>query len=337
MTAKLRWGILSTGRIAHAFARDLKTARRGAAVAVASRDKDTACEFADEHGIPRAHGTYDDLLNDPEIEAVYIAPPHNLHAEWAIRAAEAGKHILCEKPIGLNAREAHSIIEAARGRDVFLMEAFMYRCHPQIGELIRLLREKAIGAVKLIQANFSFKADFDLDSRLFNPTFGGGGILDVGCYCTSMSRLLAGVATGREFAEPVELVGCGTIGHESGVDECAIAAVEFPGGVLAQLSTGILAEQEEVVRIYGTEGRIILDSPWLPQKEGRQPILRVIPNVGKPRELLVESDRGLYALEADLVAESLPNRQAPWPAMSWEDTLGNMRMLDRWRAAIGLE
>ena len=333
---KLRWGILGTGTIAHTFIKDLPSSRTGVAAAIASRSEVSAEKAAVALGIPKWYAGYGELLEDPTIDAVYIATLHPFHKEWAIRAAEAGKHILCEKPIGMNVVEAQEIIAAARKHDVFLMEAFMYRCHPQIAKLVDLLRSATIGKVRLIQAVFSFTGQFPKDHRAVNPMLGGGGILDVGCYCTSICRLIAGVAQGGEIAEAEEVKALGVIG-ETGVDVYTIASVRFPGGILAQLSTGIQVEQEEVVRIYGSTGRMILRSPWLPQRGGRDPILEIFRDGDSEPELMrVESDRGLYALEADVAAENLESRQAPFPAVNWEDTLGNMRMLDQWLAAIGV-
>ncbi len=334
---KLQWGILGTGTIAHTFIKDLQSSRTGIATAVASRHQSSAEQTAIELGVPRWYKGYATLLEDPDIDAVYIATLHPFHKEWAIRAAEAGKHILCEKPIGMNTGEALEIIAAARKHDVFLMEAFMYRCHPQIAKLVELLRAGTIGEVRLIQAVFSGNGHFPLDHRALDRSLGGGAILDVGCYCTSMTRLVAGVALGGEIHEPDEITAYGVIGPESRVDEYAILNARFPGGILAQLSTGLHLDQEEVVRIYGSEGWIVVRSPWLPQRDGREPILEIHrPGQEEPELLRVESDRGLYALEADLVAENLEFRQAPFPAVTWADTLGNMRMLDLWLEAIGM-
>ncbi|MEK7766115.1 MAG: Gfo/Idh/MocA family oxidoreductase, partial [bacterium] len=157
MTGKLKWGILSTGRIAKTFANGLKTSKTGILMAVGSRTQAAAEAFGKEFGITRCHSSYEALLADSEVQAVYIATPHPGHAEWAIKAAEAGKHILCEKPLGLNYPEAMAIVDAAAEHDVFLMEAFMYRCHPQIAKLVELIKANAIGEVRVVQATFSFQ------------------------------------------------------------------------------------------------------------------------------------------------------------------------------------
>jgi len=331
--ATLHWGILGTGRIAREFAAALKRSRHGRLAAVASRSAPPSLpEF---EGARPVQG-YEALLADPEVEAVYIATPHPFHAEWAIRAAEAGKHILCEKPIGLNAAEAMAIIDAARRHKVFLMEAFMYRSHPQTAKLVELVRSGAIGEVRLIQAAFGYNKPFDPAARAYAQSLGGGGILDVGCYCTSMARLIAGVASGQAVAEPTKVTASGHLG-QTGVDEWTAAILEFPGGIIAQVSTSVALPQENAVRIMGTEGRIEVPSPWFcsGKEGGRSTIALRRPN-GEAEEIVIETADWLYAIEADTVARSLPGLQAPWPAPDWADTLGNMRTLDAWRAAIGL-
>jgi len=212
MKSTLRWGIMGTGAIARKFASGLKDSRTGQLVAVGSRADETLGAFLADYPA-RGHATYEGLLADPEVEAVYISTPHPMHAEWAIRAARAGKHILCEKPLTMNAAEAEAVIEAARAGGVFLMEAFMYRCHPQTQRLLELVREGSIGRLRLVQAVFSFRSAWNPKGRLFDPALGGGGILDVGCYCVSMSRLLAGVGAGAAFAEPIEGRGWGISGR----------------------------------------------------------------------------------------------------------------------------
>lgn len=335
MSTTLNWGILGTGSIAHVFAEQLPSSESGKLVAVGSRSSEGADRFGATFGVTNRHGSYDALLADAQVQAVYVSTPHPMHLEWAVRAARAGKHVLCEKPIGLNEREARRIIDAARDNDVFLMEAFMYRCHPQTHKLIELLRSRAIGDVRMIQASFSFSGPDDPPGRLLSPELGGGGILDVGCYPVSMSRLIAGVARGGDFAEPIELEALGRLGA-TGVDEWTAAVVRFPGDIIAQLSTGVRVEQDNVVRIFGSEGSIVIPRPWAPARDGGPWTFTVHRHGQEPREMSGSERRPLYAIEADVVAASIARRQAAFPAMSWDDTIGNIRVLDRWRAAIGL-
>ena len=333
MSKTLNWGIIGTGRIAHIFARGLAESQTGTLLAVGSRTQEAAHAFAETWNVQRRYASYEELLADKDVQVVYISTPHPLHAEWAIKAAEAGKHILCEKPIALNHAEAMAIIEAAQRNDVFLMEAFMYRCHPQTARLVELLRSGAIGQVRVIQATYSFKSNSDPQSRLLNNALGGGGILDVGCYCASIARLAAGAALGQSFAEPTHVVGTAHIG-ETRVDEYALASLTFPGGIIAELFTGVRVNAGGELRIFGSEGSIYVSSPFTPRAGEAHSIFVKRDGEREAQEITVEDNTNLYTYEADTVARYIDERQAP--AMSWEDTLGNMRTLDQWRAATGV-
>src|SRR5688572_2203501 len=333
-SSKLNWGILGTGNIAKAFAQGLAVSKTGKLVAIGSRSQEKADAFGAELNVPHRHGSYDALLADPDVDAIYIATPHPQHAEWAIKAAEAGKHLLVEKPLGMNAHEASAIVEAAIEHDVFLMEAFMYRAHPQTKRLIELLRSRVIGDVRVIHATFSFHANFNPDSRIFNNALGGGGILDVGCYPVSMSRLIAGVAMGKDFAEPTELKAVGHLGA-TGVDECAAAVLKFPNDIVALLSTGVAVQQDNTVRIDGTGGSIFLPVPWAPARDGGTSTIVVTrKDDPTPQEMIIDAPQQIYGIEADTVAEYVAQRRAP--SMTPDDSLGNMRTLDAWRKQIGL-
>ena len=335
MNEKLKWGILATGGIATTFARGVAESRLGQLVAVGSRTQASANEFGAQHHIERCHGSYEALLADEGVEAVFIATPHPLHAEWTIKAAEAGKHILCEKPLTVNLNEAEKVVAAVRRCKVLLMEGFMYRCHPQTIKLVELIQTKTIGEVRVIKATFSFKCAYDPESRLLNNALGGGGILDVGCYCASMTRLLAGAAQGQPFADPVYVGGAGYVG-DTHVDEWAMATLKFPGGIVAQLSAGIQVNQKNEVSIYGSDGQIRVPSPWFcAQTDGA--IRIVVEHRGEPnREIIISPDRGLYAYEADAFAELVRTGKSAAPIMSVEDSLGNMKTLDQWRSAVGV-
>lgn len=330
----LGWGILGTGAIARSFAEALTESRTGELRAIASRDRERAARLAADMGGVGAHGAYADLLADDGIDVVYVALPNNLHAEWAVAAARAGKHVLCEKPLGMDAAEVAAMIAAAREHDVFLMEGLMYRCHPQTAKLLELIRAGAVGEPHLIQATFSFLTRSRPTARLLNPVLGGGGILDVGCYCASMARLLAGAATGQPFAEPVRVRACGVQGAATGVDELAVAAVEFPGGILAQLAAGVRLPMENNVRIWGGDGSIVVPSPWLGSRTAGFSKIIVFRD-GVPDEVVVEADRNIYAYEADHVAAHLAARESP--AVPWADSAGNARLLDRWLAELAGE
>ncbi len=337
MQSKLRWGILGAGHIAGEFADGVSESETGTLLAVASRTQESADRFADRYRISRRYVGYQALLDDPEIDAVYIATLHPMHAEWAIKAAESGKHILVEKPIGMNAFEAAAILDAAQANDVFLMEAFMYRCHPQTLRLAEMIREKVIGDVQLIQASFSYHGGENLESRAYAEALGGGGILDVGCYPASAARLIAGAAQGKSFAEPTELKAVGHLG-ETGVDYWSSAVAKFPGNIIAELTTGVGMQLPDAsgIKVYGTKGYIIVPNPWIPSRWNRNPgeIRLRLYSEKTEQVILVQADKDLYTYEADMVGHHIAGRQAP--AMSWDDTLGNMRLLDRWRREIGL-
>lgn len=339
MNSTIRWGLLGTGKIARAFANALKHARLGRAMAVASRSRESADAFAREFSIPRAYPDYQALLHDEEVDAVYISLIHPLHAQWALRCAEAGKHCLCEKPITMNHREAENVIHAFDTRKKFLMEAFMYRCHPQTTQVIEMIQKGVIGELKVISATFSFLTEpYDHGHRVLSRVLGGGGILDVGCYCVSMARLVAGVACGMPHAEPLEVHGCACLGPTE-VDEYSVAIMKFPGDILARLSCGIRLAQENRVILYGTEGHLTLPTPWGPGLDG-QPSKIIIHKRGNftPHEVEVVSNAPLFTLEADSAASHIlaGRRQALWPQMTWADSLGNMKTLDLWREDIGL-
>ncbi len=337
MAQKLKWGILAAGGIARRFVEGVRGSDRNELVAIGSRQQSKADAFGAEHGIARRHGSYEALLADEQVQAVYICTPHPMHAEWTIKAAEAGKHILVEKPMAVNQFEAMAMIDAARMHDVFLMEAFMYRCHPQMAKIAQLIRDKTIGDVQLISVSFAYRAGFDPRSRVFAQDLGGGGILDVGCYPISFARFVAGAQVGKPFADPIQVKGVGVLG-ETGTDDWAIAAIKFSSGIVAQCSTGVRLNMhdDQTGKIHGSEGTISVPHPWVPGYFGpHSPKLIVKRHDEKEaREITVEADRNVYTYQIEMVSDHIAGRQSP--AMSWDDSLGNMRALDAWRAEVGL-
>jgi predicted dehydrogenase/aryl-alcohol dehydrogenase-like predicted oxidoreductase len=334
MSNKISWGIIGTGGIAKTFAHGLANSHTGKLVAVGSRKQADADGFAQKFGSINAHGSYEALLADPDVQAVYIGTPHPFHAELCIKAARAKKHILCEKPITLNHAEAMVVAEAVRENGVFLMEAFMYRCHPQTFKVTDLIREGTIGDVGVIQATFSFHGHFTPEGRHFSNELGGGGILDVGCYTTSFSRLVAGAALGQPFANPLKVQGFAQLYPETATDAYAIASAQFPKGILAQWSTGVGLNQENCVRIFGSKGWIHVPNPYVPAREGGECIVELNRD-GKTEKIAIKTDAWLYALEADAVGDALAQGKLESPFMSVDDTLGNMAALDAWRVSAG--
>lgn len=333
MANPLNWGIIATGGIARAFAKGVAHSKLGRVVAAASRTQSSADAFAREFNLPRAHGTYEALLADPGVGAVYIATPHPQHVEWIVKAAGAGKHVLCEKPLSLTHPEALPAVDACRRANVLLMEAFMYRCHPQTARIIELVRSGALGRVGLVQAAFGYANSFDRTNRFWNKALGGGGILDVGCYPVSFSRLIAGAASGQPFADPVAISGAVQVHPETGVDTWAAATLQFASGMIAQVSTSIAVTQDNSARVYGTDGWLHIPQPWIPAKEGGAAKFHLYRGAAAvPEEIVVETGDWLYALEADAFAAALAAGHRDVPQMSVADTLGNMAVLDAWRA-----
>lgn len=335
---KIKWGILGTGNIAKKFAKDLKFSSFGELFAVASRNFYRAKEFAKKFNVKKFYGSYDELLNDKDIEVIYIALPHTLHAEWCIKAAKKRKNILCEKPLAVNYKQAKAVIDEAKKQKVFLMEAFMYRCHPQIPKLISLLRDKVIGNIKFIQASFGLKKEFDPNSRLFNPNLAGGSILDLGCYTVSISRLIAGVANNKLFDEPKQIVAFGKIGS-SKVDEYAYALLKFENELIAEVSCSLTFYLENKLKIFGTDGILILEYPWFANLDLKVPSKIAIIKNGNKKILRIKEEKPLYTLEIDKVNEFIlkKRKQAPYPYVTWQDSLGNIKVLDKWRKIIGLK
>ncbi|MBX3705915.1 MAG: aldo/keto reductase [Pseudomonadales bacterium] len=326
--ADLRWGILSTGTIAATFANALASARGNRLVAVASRDAAAAQRFTSALPGVRAHAGYPALLADDEVDAVYVATPHPQHARWALAALRAGKAVLCEKPLGLNHAEVMALQDAAQGAGRFLMEAFMYRVHPQTEAWLALARDGTIGEVRHIEASFGYHAPFDAASRLFANDLAGGGIMDVGCYPLSAARLIMG-------AEPLSVRAHGHLGR-TGVDEWSAALLAFEGGVSAQIATGVSVLLDNDLKIFGSRGRIRVPNPWLcADAEGRWSF--ELTRAGKAPERIEGQARPLYVLEAEHVSARILAGALESPAMSWEDSLGNALALDAWRKSIGLE
>ena len=338
MAGKLNWGIMTTGWIARKFATDLQQSRTGRLVAVGARKLADAEKFARDFGGAQAHGSYDALLADPEVQAVYIGTPHPLHLEWAIKAAKAGKHILCEKPLTLNLADTLRVIDAAKQNDVLLMEAYMYRFHPQTLKLVDLVQSGAIGELQLIRASFNVICNFDPEHRMFKKSLGGGAILDLGCYPISFSRHIAGAAVGKPFAEPLEFHGTGRLHPAVGTDDFATAVAKFPNGLLAELSCGSTVKSDNSVQLHGTKGWINVPNPFTPGLEGREEeIFLSRAGVAAPERISITSPGvGLYAYEADAVAETLAHGAREVPLASWADTIGTATLMDAWLASVGV-
>lgn len=254
MPETLTWGLISTARINRKLIPAIQTSPGCKLMAVASRDLQKAEDFADEYGIPRWFGSYEDLLDDPKIDCVYNPLPNSLHAEWTIKALEAGKHVLCEKPFTMNTEEADLVAEAAKKADRVVMEAFMYRFHPQWERVRQMIDTEDIGELKFIRAQMGGHMD-RLDDIRMKPELGGGALMDIGCYCINACRMITG-------AEP-EWISA-TANYENDVDVMLTAMMRFPGDVLTEFNCGFRSNPHNDVDIIGTEASIRVAMPWGP-------------------------------------------------------------------------
>jgi predicted dehydrogenase len=248
----VKWGIVSTADINRKVIPGAHASDRVDLVAVASRDRARAEAYAREWEIPRAYGSYEELLADPEVEAVYVSLPNTMHVEWSIKAMEAGKHVLCEKPFTRNPAEVDAAFDVSDRTGRLLTEAFMYRHNPQTKKLVELVGAGAIGELRLIRSAFSYSLYDETNIRL-RTDVDGGALMDVGCYCVSGSRLLAG--------EPTAVHGDAWIGP-SGTDWVFAGVMHFPGDVLATFDCGTALPNRDELEAVGSEGSIFLDDPW---------------------------------------------------------------------------
>jgi predicted dehydrogenase len=322
----LRWGILSTADIARTkVVPGMQRARRSSIVAIASRDAGRAETVAAELGIPRAHASYEALLADPEVDAVYIPLPNHLHAEWSIAAARAGKHVLCEKPLALSADDAQRMIEAANAEGVTLMEAFMYRLHPSWQAVAELVMSGEIGRLVSVQAWFSYFNDDASNIRNIREV-GGGALLDIGCYSVNLSRLLFG-------AEPRHVSAALLRDPVMGVDVLTSAILTFDEGI-ASFTCSTRAEDDQRVHIYGTTGRISIGIPFnIPPDRPTEVYVSAggDPPVAPDTRVLTFEVADPYTVEAERFAAAvLDGQPAPVPP---DDAVANLRVIERIFAA----
>jgi predicted dehydrogenase len=318
---RLRWGILSTAAIGrHKVIPAIQRGERCEVVAIASRDAGVAARVADELGIPSAHASYEALLADPGVDAVYIPLPNHLHKPWTIAAARAGKHVMCEKPLALSAADAEEMIEVCEREGVRLMEAFMYRVHPSWVAVRELVTSERIGRLQAVQSWFSFYNDDPANIRNIRDA-GGGALYDIGCYNVSLSRLLFG-------GEPTRVSAAITRDPATGIDVVTSAILEFDDGV-ATFTCSIRAEDDQRVEIYGTRGRISIGIPFnippdLPT------VVRVAaggdPPVAPEVETLTFGPADPYTIEADAFAAAVQDG-APLPFPT-DDAVANLRVIE---------
>ena len=364
-TTPLRWGILGTGTIAGVFARDLPLSdvlnNVGARLlAVGSRSASTAEGFAATHKVQRAHGTYEDLVNDGEVDAVYVATPAHLHAEHVALALNAGKHVLCEKPFTLNGAQARDVASLARSKNLFLMEAMWTRFLPAMHRLRALLAEGAIGDVLQVHADLGLPVALDPKARIYSPESGGGSWMDLGVYGVSLAHMVLG--------QPESVQGAGHL-VETGVDGHAAALLNYASGAVALVSSSIQSAGTQEATIVGTRGRIHLPAPWwcpvelhlyrlnnkpsLSGRIGRAVVAQVLPRppagwagslsrwmarqTPRPQRLrLPFRGIGLH-LEASEVARCVAAGETQSPLMPLDESIAIMDTLDTVRAQMGLK
>jgi D-xylose 1-dehydrogenase (NADP+, D-xylono-1,5-lactone-forming) len=308
MTAQ--WGLLSTARINDKFIAGVAESRESAVLAVASRDRQRAECYASERTIPRAYDSYEALLADPDVDAVYISLPNSLHLEWTARALEAGKHVLCEKPLSRRPADVAAAFDLAERHGRVLMEAFMYRHHPQTARLVELVRSGAIGRLRLVRASFSFNERNAADVRL-SGAMDGGSLMDVGCYCVSAARLLAG--------EPELLSGAQVIGGD-GVDLTFAGWMRFAGDVLAHFDSGLVCDDRFDLEVTGEDASLYVPDPWHclePRIELRRKHVA---------EVITIPAANPYGLEADNLAAA--TRGAERPLLGRDDAVGQARAIE---------
>ena len=339
---KLRFGIISTGNIARQFIEGINGgATRSTVAAVASRSIDNAKAFADQYNIATAHGSYDALLADPNVDAVYNALPNLYHKEWTLKALAAGKHVLCEKPMGMDASETEEMFAAAKKADRILIEAFMYRTHPQTKAVLAKIREGAIGEVKLIRTTFCYRTEKIDGNTRFDQSLGGGAIMDIGCYCIDLARQITG-------EDPATIHAVGQL-HDStdggAIDVSASGVLAYPSGIVSTFTCAMDTQASNLAQICGTTGYIEIPVPWKPGVAEPTWMLRTM---NKPRQDGVPDEVGeqlqtfttnagqpLYAMEADAFAAAVLDGAEPF--MSPEESIGNAKVLDELRRQVGVQ
>jgi xylose dehydrogenase (NAD/NADP) len=315
----IRWGILSTARIADRIVDGARGAENAQITAVGSRDLARARAWADERGIEHAYGSYEELLASPEIDAVYIPLPNSMHVEWSITALEAGKHVLCEKPLARDPAPVDRAFDVAEREGRVLMEAFMWRFHPQTEELVRLVRDGAIGDLRVIRAAFGFNLPW-MENVRWSTALEGGALMDVGCYCISAARAITG-------AEPERVSGEQVLGGE-GVDARFAGVLRFPGDVLATIDCGMDVHRRNQIEVVGSEGTILVPSPWQTPLGARIELSR-----GDALEVLEPESVDPYTRELEEFGRAVSGGEPP--RLGRADALGQARTIQALYRAAG--
>lgn len=320
---KIKWGILGTGLIASAFARDLAFAVNTEKTAVGSRTKESAVKFAEEHGVSRAYGSYEELVQDPDIDAIYDATPHPFHKDNVLACLRAGKAVLCEKPFTINSEELEEIIQVAREKQLFLMEAMWTRFLPSIVKAREWIDSGRIGEVLLVKADFGYRAPWDPEWRLLNPALGGGALLDLGIYPVSFASMIFGT-------NPEKIMSTAHIG-ETGVDEQFSILMSYPSGKTATLNGAFRVGLTNEAYIHGTEGYIRIPS-FSSAKSA------TLYKDGEEAETFHDDRKSAgYAFEIEEVGRCLNQGLLESPVIPLDESLKIMKMMDEIRGQWGFK
>ena len=330
MTA-IRWGILGTGAIAKAFAEAIQETE-GDLIAVASNTKQRAEEFVKDYQCEPVEG-YHNLISNPAINAVYVATPHTSHFELSAECLRNKKAVLCEKPMTMNATETMALIDLSRKHNTLLMEAFMYKIHPQTQKIISLVKDRLQGPLH-IKANFCFSVDVPETHRLVNKDLGGGSILDIGCYPTSISRYVVGAINNKGFMNPISFKAEGEL-NSQGIDLNASAKLKFEDGSVAEIKSATNKQTETDVVISDNQLSLIVNQPWhCGEFTERKSDIRILNKDGTEEKYEIETEKGLYAIQIDHFSELFNNRSIESLLIPHNDSHGNMISLDSWRKEL---
>jgi len=323
MANKIRWGIIGTGKIAKAFATGLTVLPEAQLVAVGSRSAESANEFANLFGVPHRHASYEGLVNDPNVDVVYVATPNTLHKENSLLCLQADKAVLCEKPFTINAAEAEAVIQLARRKKLFLMEAMWTRFIPLVGKLQQLLADRVIGDLQMLVADLGFWAEFDPLHRVFNPQLGGGALLDLGVYSISLAWMI--------FGSPSRITSMAQLG-QTGVDEQAAIVLGYDQGQLAILCTSLRTDTPAEAVLMGTQGRIRIHTPIF-----RPTTLTLSLTDQEDNVIEIPLEGNGYNYQAAEVMRCLQAGKLESDTMPLDETLAIMKAMDQIRAQWGLK
>ena len=318
----INWGILGPGKIAHKFAAALAGIENARFYAVASRSIDKAKQFANQYGAQKAFGSYEEMVNDAELDIVYIATPHSLHYENTLMCLNKGIHVLCEKPFSINSKQLNVLVDTARKRKVFLMEGIWTRFLPTIETSMEILKSGQLGKIKVLTADFGFRADYNPESRLFNPALGGGSLLDIGIYPVFLSLLLLG------YPDDIKAVA---VRADTGVDYSMAISLNYKDGAVASLNCTFAAHTETGADVYCEKGHIRINPRWVGPSS-----LRIYKDNYEPEDKKFSYGLNGYVGEIEEVMRCLDQGLTESPRLNLDFSLQLMKLLDELRRVCGI-